>query len=55
MTEKLLISSEILRRLYIFDNPFGKTNLCLSYAGSNGYIVDEYVYEESKLKEILIG
>ncbi|MDE6209788.1 MAG: hypothetical protein K2M73_08990 [Lachnospiraceae bacterium] len=55
ITEKLLISSEILRRLYIFDNPFGKTNLCLSYAGSNGYIVDEYVYEESKLKEILIG
>lgn len=51
-TERLCLSSGRLARLLIFDNAFSNTQLCLSYAGHNGYCVEEFVYDDGILIEI---
>lgn len=51
-TEKLWFSSGLLARLFVFDNAFANTGLCLSFAGRNGYSVEEFVYEDNFLKEV---
>ncbi len=52
--ERLLLSSEDLAVLSIFDNPFGKTNTCLSYAGKNGTKVEEFTYDGDYVRDIKI-
>lgn len=53
-TERLFLQSECLVRLDEFDNPFCNTNEVLSFAGSNGYIVEEFRYEDERLTEIQV-
>ncbi|MCM1188150.1 MAG: hypothetical protein NC541_02510 [bacterium] len=54
-TERLRLSSDYLAALSIFDNGFSNTRLCLVYAGCNGYIVEEFVYDKDVLTEIQIS
>lgn len=54
LTERLRLSSGSLARLFVFDNAFSNTKLCLSFAGRNGYCVEEFIYADGVLKEIKI-
>lgn len=55
--EKLWFSNGLLGRLFVFDNPFANTKLCLSFSShiQGGKVVEEFIYEDNKLKEINIG
>ncbi len=55
--EKLWFSSGLLNRLFVFDNPFENTKLCLSFSShfQVGKIVEKFVYEDNILKWIDIG
>lgn len=55
LTERLWLSSGRLARVFVFDHAFSNTHLCLSFAGSNGYCVEEFVYDGEILTEIKIG
>lgn len=52
--ERLYLSSERLVRLDEFDHPFADTEISLSFAGANGYIVEEFKYDGGRLMEIQI-
>lgn len=54
-TERLVLSSDYLAVLAVFDNAFSNTQLSLAFAGSNGHIVEEFVYTDSLLTEIKIS
>lgn len=54
LTERLRLSSESLAVLSVFDNAFSNTQLYLAFAGRNGYIIEEFVYDKDVLKEIRI-
>lgn len=54
-TERLYLSSGKLARLFVFDNAFSNTKLCLSFAGLNGYCIEEFIYDDGLLKEIKIS
>lgn len=53
-TERLWLSCETLARLFVFDNAFSNTTLCLSFAYYNGYAVEEFLYDGDILNEIHI-
>ena len=55
LTERLRLSSGRLRMLSVFDHGFFNTRLSLAFAGSNGYIAEEFVYNEDNLTEIQIS
>ena len=55
LTERLRLSSGRLAILSVFDNAFLNTRLCLAFAGRNGYIVEEFVYDKDVLTEIQIS
>lgn len=52
ITEKLLISSCGLIRLFALDNVFSRTLLCMSYAEVSGFCVERFVYNNDRLSEI---
>lgn len=54
LTERLRLSSGMLALLSVFDNSFSNTKLDLAFAGRNGFIVEEFVYNEDVLTEIKI-
>lgn len=54
LTERLRLSSGGLALLSVFDHPFSNTQLGLAFAGRNGFIVEEFVYDEDVLTEIKI-
>lgn len=54
LTERLHLSSGSLVRLFVFDNAFSDTKLCLSFAGRNGYCIEEFIYVGNVLREIRI-
>lgn len=54
LTERLRLSSGMLALLSVFDNSFSNTKLNLAFAGRNGFIVEEFVYDEDVLTEIKI-
>ena len=54
LTERLRLSSGMLALLSVFDNAFSNTKLNLTFAERNGYIVEEFVYDEDVLTEIKI-
>ena len=54
-TERLVLSSEYLAVVSVFDNAFSDTKLCLAFAGSNGHIVEEFIYSGEALEEIRIS
>lgn len=54
LTERLHLSSGSLVRLFVFDHAFSNTKLCLSFAGRNGFIVEEFAYDKDVLTEIKI-
>lgn len=54
LTERLRLSSGRLAVLSVFDNSFSNTQLSLAFAGCNGFIVEEFVYDEEVLTEIKI-
>ena len=54
LTERLRLSSGMLALLSVFDNSFSNTKLNLTFAECNGYIVEEFVYDEDVLTEIKI-
>lgn len=53
-TERLRLSSGVLAVLSVLDNSFSNTQLNLAFAGRNGFIVEEYIYDEDVLTEIKI-
>lgn len=52
--ERLYLPAQRLMRLDEFDHPFADTEISISYAGTNGYIVEEFKYNCGDLAEILI-
>lgn len=54
-TERLRLSSGGLAVLSVFDNAFSNTQLYLAFAGRNGYIIEEFVYDGDVLTEIRIS
>lgn len=54
LTERLRLSSGMLALLSVFDNSFSNTKLDLAFAGQNGFIIEEFVYDEDVLTEIKI-
>ncbi len=55
LTERLWLSSGSLAVLSVFDNAFSNTQLYLAFAGRNGYIVEEFIYDKDMLAEIKIS
>lgn len=54
-TERLRLSSGYLAVLSVFGNTFSDVQLCLAFAGRNGYVVEEFAYDEGVLNEIKIS
>ena len=54
LTERLRLSSGMLAVLSVFDNSFSNTKLSLAFAGRNGFIVEEFIYDGDVLTEIKI-
>lgn len=54
-TERLVLSSGDLALLSVFDNAFSNTQLNLAFAGCNGHIVEEFIYDAGFLVEIKIS
>lgn len=48
------LSSGMLAVLSVFDNSFSNTKLSLAFAGRNGFIVEEFIYDGDVLTEIKI-
>lgn len=55
LTERLRLSSERPAALSVFDNAFSNTQLCLVFAGRNGFIAEEFIYDKDVLTEIKIS
>lgn len=55
LAERLVLSAECLMLLSVFDNAFSNTRLCLTFAGRNGHIVEEFIYDGELLEEIRIS
>ena len=55
LTERLRLSSGRLAVLSVFDNAFSNTQLYLAFAGRNGHIIEEFIYDRDVLTEIRIS